>query len=210
MHDVLMPLLLICTLFIWYFGDYFRQKGKNLATKEDINKITDIAEKIRSEYLEKLERIKFELTVLHRKHDIVLEERISIYKEFQRQLVSFKKYCHRRHGDFVGGDFAPTSDEFDEEGNKSALTRLSELNDYKEENVIFISRNACNALDELQKHLGLMRNLELHLSEGRNALPEIVNSAPDAYANAASIIDGCLLALGNDLQLPDTLSMKPE
>ena len=41
---------------------YFNEKGKNLATKEDIKEITDKIESVRFEYLGKLEGVKSELS----------------------------------------------------------------------------------------------------------------------------------------------------
>jgi hypothetical protein len=49
----------------WYFPSYFKTKGQNLATKEDIGEITEIVESTRKEYTKELERIKSELQVLN-------------------------------------------------------------------------------------------------------------------------------------------------
>ena len=40
-----------------YFGTYLREKGKNVATKEDIGRITDEIEKVRSTYVKEIEAI---------------------------------------------------------------------------------------------------------------------------------------------------------
>ena len=44
-----------------YFGAYFSEKGKNLATKEDIRRITAEIEKVKTAYAEQLERYKRDL-----------------------------------------------------------------------------------------------------------------------------------------------------
>jgi hypothetical protein len=41
-----------------YFGAYLKEKGKGLATKEDIGHVTDIVEQIRSEHAATLEQLK--------------------------------------------------------------------------------------------------------------------------------------------------------
>src|SRR5947207_2894334 len=53
--------LLIVAGLSAYFGAYFSEKGKNLATKEDIGRITDQIEKVKSTYSEQMERYKREL-----------------------------------------------------------------------------------------------------------------------------------------------------
>ncbi len=41
-----------------YFGTYLREKGKNIATKEDIGKITEEIEKVRTSYAKQIEEIR--------------------------------------------------------------------------------------------------------------------------------------------------------
>lgn len=43
--------LVALIFFPKYFSSYFSEKGKNLATKEDVEEITDKIEKIRSNYV---------------------------------------------------------------------------------------------------------------------------------------------------------------
>lgn len=38
------------TVLVWYFASYVKEKGKNLATREDIQEITDKIESIKTEY----------------------------------------------------------------------------------------------------------------------------------------------------------------
>jgi hypothetical protein len=45
-----------------YLPAYFSEKGKNLATKEDIKEITNIVEQVKIELSKDLEFIKWELT----------------------------------------------------------------------------------------------------------------------------------------------------
>jgi hypothetical protein len=63
--------LLIITGIKTYIGTYFREKGKNLATKEDIGAITDTMEKVRSTYTKEIEALKekqnLNLAVIHKR-----------------------------------------------------------------------------------------------------------------------------------------------
>lgn len=47
-----------------FFGGYFRKKGENLATKEDVKQITDLAEEISSKYREDAARAGHERQML--------------------------------------------------------------------------------------------------------------------------------------------------
>jgi len=60
-----------------YFGSYLRTKGQNLATKEDIGKITEEIEKIRTGYAAKLENLSHE----NRLRLAALEKRLQTYQE---------------------------------------------------------------------------------------------------------------------------------
>jgi hypothetical protein len=55
----------VFSLLIWkYLPSYFKQKGENLATREDIGKITHEVEKVRTLYVSETEKLKAQLTVL--------------------------------------------------------------------------------------------------------------------------------------------------
>lgn len=54
-------LILIGGLYLAFFKSYFTEKGKNLATREDIEEITKKVEAIKVEFIKETERLKFEL-----------------------------------------------------------------------------------------------------------------------------------------------------
>ncbi len=57
--DILLFCLTIITVCIpLYFRKYLSEKGKNLATTQDIDKITTIVETVKTEHAKKLEEIK--------------------------------------------------------------------------------------------------------------------------------------------------------
>ena len=94
----------ICSIFLFrkYLFSYSSEKGKNLATKEDMAEITQKVEEVKSNYVEELERLKVELSLLSKKHSILLDEKIRVFKKLQKRLVDFKKYCEASlgtHGD---------------------------------------------------------------------------------------------------------------
>ncbi|MGP5203400.1 hypothetical protein ACTXKB_11630 [Psychrobacter aquimaris] len=87
-------------LFRRYLFSYSIEKGKNLATKEDVEEITRKVEEVKSEYMAETERLKVDLSVLSRKHSILLDEKIRVFKKIQKRLVEFKKYCEAALGSY--------------------------------------------------------------------------------------------------------------
>ncbi len=69
-----------------YFPSYLSEKGKNLATKEDIREITDKIESVRFEYLNNLEGIKSELTFAEKQKSKIKEKENEI-------LIAFFEKC---------------------------------------------------------------------------------------------------------------------
>ena len=62
-----------------YYNSYSKEKGKNVATKEDIAEITQKIESVKSEFTQQTERLKSQLTLLTNvKSDIYSLERKAI------------------------------------------------------------------------------------------------------------------------------------
>ena len=68
-----------------YLTSYFTEKGKNLASKEDIHEITDKVEKIKSQYLADLERVKSNLQA----ESTLLQKRRQVYEDIAGALRVF-------------------------------------------------------------------------------------------------------------------------
>ncbi|NTW88977.1 MAG: hypothetical protein HGB26_07640 [Desulfobulbaceae bacterium] len=79
-------IIIIGGLLIYkYLPAYFVQKGKNLATKEDVEIITEKVEKIRSQYSADIERLKATLD----SESALLQKRRQIYEEIVSSLRIF-------------------------------------------------------------------------------------------------------------------------
>lgn len=64
-----------------YLFSYSSEKGKNLATKEDIEEITRKIENVKSEYLIELETVRIELSKsLHQKNELWIMKRNACFK----------------------------------------------------------------------------------------------------------------------------------
>lgn len=68
-----------------YIPSYLNEKGKNLATKEDIGLLTDRVERIKAQYVADVERLKSSLTLdIH-----VIQKRRQVYEDIAKSLRVF-------------------------------------------------------------------------------------------------------------------------
>lgn len=68
-----------------YLTSYFSEKGKNLASKEDLHEITDKVEKIKSQYSSEIERLKSKLQA----ESTFLQKRRRVYEDIASALRVF-------------------------------------------------------------------------------------------------------------------------
>ncbi|MEY2830686.1 MAG: hypothetical protein RIQ33_2544 [Bacteroidota bacterium] len=61
---ILQILLLIIGLYLALFKSYFQEKGKNLATLEDIEEITELVEQVKTTFIKQTENLKANLQFL--------------------------------------------------------------------------------------------------------------------------------------------------
>lgn len=85
-------LVIIGQGLVTYVIFYFRESGKNAATKEDIHEITHLQESAKVEFVRGIERLKSGLFLLtNQKFSLANEERNAIYK----LVDSYRNYFHR-------------------------------------------------------------------------------------------------------------------
>ncbi|HEY9004343.1 MAG TPA: hypothetical protein VIM89_23505 [Mucilaginibacter sp.] len=89
-----------------YLKPYISEKGKNLATKEDIGEIQNSIEKVRTEHSKQIELIKgsIQLDILANQH--FLEKSTQIMLEFYDDIVILNwEYLTKSLADVLGEDF---------------------------------------------------------------------------------------------------------
>jgi len=87
-----------------YLFSYSSEKGKNLATKEDIEEITRKIENVKSEYLIELETVRVELLkILHQKNEVWVMKRNACLKalELANAVLSNYEYENLSTGSIV-------------------------------------------------------------------------------------------------------------
>ncbi|MEG0009163.1 MAG: hypothetical protein RR721_14100 [Aeromonas sp.] len=190
-------------LFRHYLFSYSAEKGKNLATQEDIEEITRKIEDVKIAYLTEIEKLKIDLSLLSKKQDILLDEKIRVFKKLQKQLVDFKKYCEASVGSHdARGDFHPTLDSLTSEVYTSTLLHLTALHYIMQEDFIFLSKKSKDILNDLHSRCVTICNIELYISSG-NTDSELLNSAIPMYENSIKLIEQCLQGLYDELRFPN-------
>ena len=82
---------LVFALIIYkYLPSYFQKKGENLATKEDIEEITDKIESIRSDYATKLESVKADLSLSISRNSFRYEREYDLLRELSSAVINFR------------------------------------------------------------------------------------------------------------------------
>ena len=191
-------------LFRKYLFSYSSEKGKNLATKEDIGDITRKVEEVRNGYVTEVERLKVDLSLLSRKNDILLDEKIRVFKKLQKRLVDFKKYCEAALGSHVDrGEFHPNLNVLAEDIDKAALQHITALHEIEQEDFIFLSKKSRSILAELHQNCSMMCSMELAVF-GEEAGSEMARSTIPVYESAMRNIDNCLQSLYEELEFPST------
>ncbi|WP_156128884.1 hypothetical protein [Plesiomonas shigelloides] len=91
---VLISLLLVKK----YLPSYLSEKGKNLATKEDVRHITDKIEQVKLEYASKLEGVKNELSIQLNNSSYRYRKEFDVLSELTSKIVYLKSaaLCLRR------------------------------------------------------------------------------------------------------------------
>lgn len=198
-------LLGIGSLFLFrkFFTSYSSEKGKNLATKEDIDSITRKVEEVKSEYINRVEHLKVELALHQKKGDLLFSEKIRIFKKLQSQLVGFKKYCDACVGTYGQvSEFHPNLGSLDSDIEKSVLVHISKIHEIEQEDFVFLSHKSRMALGELTGTLSSLCSMEIALY-GEDSDSAFTKDAASTYEAAIDKIDSCLLSLFEELEFPE-------
>jgi hypothetical protein len=107
----------------FYMPGYLAEKGKNLATKEDIHHLTDVVEGIKAKYATDLEVFRAELAKANQVQQIQFKTEFETYVEIMKKLVRLQGVTFALQPMF---EFLPES----EEGRKEV--RSNKLREFKE------------------------------------------------------------------------------
>ncbi|WP_105182045.1 hypothetical protein [Pseudoalteromonas sp. T1lg21] len=190
------------SFFNKFLKSYSSEKGKNLATKEDVDLITRKVEEVKSEYVNRVEHLKAELAFYQKKNDLLFGEKIRVFKKLQSQLVEFKKYCEACYGTYGRvSEFHPNLNSLGPEVGKSILFHITKIHEIEQEDFVFLSQNSRAALSNLTRTLSSLCSMELALHSDEPPAA-IIQGAAGTYESAIEKIDRCLQSLFEDLEFP--------
>ena len=113
---VVQIILLVILLLKGYFTSFVKEKGKNLATKQDIQSITNKIEEAKNFYNTKLETVKTSLQINAYEQNKIIELSLSSLLAFyETSLVLIKDNLSRNFGDISGVNIGETLFKFQNE-----------------------------------------------------------------------------------------------
>src|SRR5438445_7369720 len=90
----LVVLVVIVTAAMWMryaLPAYLAEKGKNLASKEDLEELTRKVEGVRTQYLSELERLRFDLGRASLVHKAQYETEFRVYEEIWQRVIDVQR-----------------------------------------------------------------------------------------------------------------------
>lgn len=160
---------------------------------------------IKHEYDKILESFKTEL----KRSDILLTERLAVFKTLSSHLVALRRYCNARSAELRNeSEFESGTESLTEQEKSSLLSHHENIIRALESNELLISPNSRQSFEHLFLQMGMGFNLELWLAS-KNPAPEIVSSAHELYDLVSSKVNDVLGALYSDLGLPQNLPFSP-
>lgn len=197
---VLVALICGWLLLRQYLPGYAKEKGQNLATKEDVAEITEKVESVKSGYAESLEALKASLQVDASIRSAFQLRCLEAIDEVNNLLVEITLHCwrelaNRSPNEHYIWDAVDSSD--DSKGfhyfcvaiDKAVLTHG-----------LYLSRNAKSELSKLSQQIGLLSSMELALSDS-DPDPAIVDSAMSAYETGLNAVKECQASILSELGL---------
>jgi hypothetical protein len=139
------------TVYMAFIKSYFKEKGKNLATIEDIGEITKIVENVKIHFNIEIEGLKSTLqkqnisyqiqySFLHQERGKVL---VDLYKKLLELHSAMLEWTAELHPIYKDAD-----KEMEERLQRANVT-LYDLKNYFEINKIFFTKSFCNPIEEL-------------------------------------------------------------
>ena len=132
-----------------YLPSYFKQKGKNLATKEDIGEITHEIEGIKNQYLKSTEVLKSQLERKSHAHQVRYEHEFKVLTDVWDSLIHLRNMTIRLRPIFDVYDSKKTEDQIKEERLHEFSSAYQGFVDKVEKNRPFYPTKVYKSLNEL-------------------------------------------------------------
>lgn len=193
-------LLTICAggmLIKNYLPKYLSEKAKNLATKEDIESITDQVETIKRQHAVELEKIKTELDVKSALRQAFQAKSLDALTAIDELLVEVHLYSWKQVASYSPNEHYVWNNVDTLEKNRNFHYYRVAIDKATMVYGLYLTSSATKALYDLSQSIGSLSSMELALSNEPEEF--MVKSAVDSYISAMSHVENCRTELMREL-----------
>lgn len=196
-------ILVISYLLRDFFPSYSKEKGKNLATKEDIQGITEKIESVRVEYAKSLEVVKSKLQLEAAIKGAYQQKCLEALTAINDLLVEITLYCWKQLAERSPNEHYVWSNVDELDGNRHFHYYRVAVDKVALIHGMYLSPVARDALGELSNGIGMFSNMELALL-CNDPHPAILESAEDGYSSCLKAVETCREVLVAELGLSES------
>lgn len=198
----LVVVIIIGYLLREFFPSYTKEKGRNLATKEDIQEITEKIESVKADYAKSLETVKSKLQLESALKGAYQQKCLEALAAINELLVEITLYCWKHLADRSPNEHYVWSNVDDlDEGRHFHYYRVA-VDKVALIHGMYLTPAARNALGELSNSIGMLSSMELALLND-DPHPAVVKSAEGGYSSGLKAVEKCRGVLIAELGLSE-------
>tara|TARA_R100001143_G_scaffold61413_1_gene62116 strand:- start:1499 stop:2137 length:639 start_codon:yes stop_codon:yes gene_type:complete len=183
-----------------YLPGYAKEKGKNLATKEDIEAITEKVESIKAQHAESLETVKSKLQLESALKSAFQQKCLEAIIAINELLVEMTLYCWKNMAEQSPSEHYVWSNVDEVDSSKNFHYYRVAVDKAILEQGLYLTNDAKDHLGILEKTIGQLSIMELALQTD-DPHPSVVDSARGAYYNGVRAVEVCQKGLMTELGL---------
>ncbi|EHR1015810.1 hypothetical protein KS878_004554 [Vibrio parahaemolyticus] len=200
---VLCAIAIGATIAKSYVPKYLAEKAKNLATKEDIEQITDQVEAIKRQHALELEKAKTDLNVKSALRQSFQSKSLDALAAIDNLLVEIHLYCWKRLSHYSLNEHYVWSNVDTSEENRHFHYYRVAIDKVAMVHSLYLTPKSIESLSNLSGSIGQLSSMELTLineEREQGKLDEsLVQMAFDDYTKAIEYIEQCRAELKSEL-----------
>lgn len=180
-----------------YFPKYLSEKAKNLATKEDIEQITDKVESIKRQHAVELEKFKAELDVKGALRQSFQSKSLDALTAIDELLVEIHLYSWKELAEWSPNEHYVWSNVDTLANNRNFHYYCAAIDKAKMVHGLYLTSKAKRALSDLSQSIGMLSSMEILLNNDLGK--EILESVISGYSSAIESVERCRKELMHEL-----------
>lgn len=154
-----------------FLGSYFQEKGKNIATKEDISAVTEQIKNVENRFI-----------ILQQKSSALVDRQITAFDAISKELVELQIYCLRSTQD------SEHAVPYEDLPAKSTFQRAVHLGEVAHRQRIYMQKKTWNEIMVLTQSVFHLGNAELQIEQDPELGPIDKNMYEDIRLKAKGIM----------------------